>query len=61
MMPSQPTFLCPKCNGEKVVFTGNYKTDEKTGEYKGVTQSCEVCQGSGSILETLRELYIRNI
>lgn len=60
-MSSTKTFVCPKCNGEKAVFIGKYQIDEKTGDYQGVTQTCDVCQGSGNILESLRELYIKNI
>ena len=49
---------CPKCDGNKLIFSGRYMLVEESGECSPINSLCSFCNGEGKVLQSLRDLTI---
>ena len=57
-MSDNPLVTCPKCDGNKIIFSGRYMLIEESGECNPVNSLCSFCNGEGEVLQSVRDLVI---
>lgn len=51
MAPRRVWNVCPACQGETRIETGEWFVDRDTGAASPITEECDLCQGTGEVEE----------
>lgn len=52
MTASRKMVVCPACDGEGRITTGEWYEDRETGAHSPITEECDLCGGIGRVPET---------